>query len=98
MAGMSEDIRCVCRKFNIRVVFKSGRTLRSVFTKAKDTLPLGKQSNAGISYPLQLRPGLHWGDQMETGDKTEGTPGCLQEGDDGEVSCSGACVGESPSD
>ena len=33
-----------------------------------------------------------------TGDKTEGTPGCLREGDDGEVSYSGACVGESPSD
>ena len=35
---------------------------------------------------------------METGDKAEGTPGCLREGDDGEVSCSGRCVGESPSD
>ena len=32
VAGMSEDIRCVCRKFNIRVVFKSGRTLRSMLT------------------------------------------------------------------
>ena len=52
----------------------------------------------GISYPLQLRPGLHRGDQTETGDKAEGTPGCLREGDDGEVSCSGTCVGESPSD
>ena len=35
---------------------------------------------------------------METGDKPEGTPGCLREGDDGEVSCSGACMGEPPSD
>ena len=34
-AGMSEDIRCVCRKFNI-TVFKSGWTLRSMLTKAKD--------------------------------------------------------------
>ena len=34
---------------------------------------------------------------METGDKTEGTPGCLREGDDGEVRCSGDCLGESPS-
>ena len=23
VAGMSEDIKCVCKKFNIRVVFKS---------------------------------------------------------------------------
>ena len=45
VAGMSEDIRCACRKFNIRVVFKSGRTLRSMLTKVKDTLPPGKQSN-----------------------------------------------------
>ena len=39
VAGMSEDIRRVCRKFNIRVVFKSGQTLRSMLTKVKDTLP-----------------------------------------------------------
>ena len=49
VAGMSEDIRCVCRKFNIRVVFTSGRTLCSTLTKVKDTLPLGKQSN--VVYP-----------------------------------------------
>ena len=51
MAGMSEDIRRVCRKFNIRVVFKSGRTLRSVLTRVKDTLPLGKQSNVVYRIP-----------------------------------------------
>ena len=45
VAGMSDDIRRVCRKFNIRVVFKSRRTLCSMLTKIKDTLPLGKQSN-----------------------------------------------------
>ena len=49
-----------------------------------------------ILYPLQLRPGLHWGDQTETRDETEGTPRCLREGD-GEVSRSEACMGESPS-
>ena len=51
VAGMSEDIRWVCRKFNIRVVFKSGRTLRSMLTKVKDTLPLGKQSNVVYRIP-----------------------------------------------
>ena len=35
---------------------------------------------------------------METGDKTEGTPRCLREGDDREVICSGACVGIPPPD
>ena len=38
VAGMSEDIRRVCRKFNIRVVFNSRRTLHSMLTKVKDTL------------------------------------------------------------
>ena len=33
---------------------------------------------------------------METGDKAKGTPGCLQEGDDREVSYSRAHMGESP--
>ena len=51
VAGMSVDIRRVCRKFNIRVVFKSGRTLRSMLTKVKDTLPLGKQSNVVYRIP-----------------------------------------------
>ena len=32
IAGMSEDIRCVCREFDIRVVFKTGWTLRSMLT------------------------------------------------------------------
>ena len=35
VAGMSEDIRRVCRKFNIRVVFKSGQTLCLMLTKVK---------------------------------------------------------------
>ena len=51
VAGMSEDNRCVCRKFNIRVVFMSRRTLRSMLTKVKDTLPLGKQSNVVYRIP-----------------------------------------------
>ena len=51
VAGMSEDIRRVCRKFNIRVVFKSRRTLRSMLTKVKETLPLCKQSNVVYHIP-----------------------------------------------
>ena len=35
VAGMSEDIRRVCREFNIRVVFKSGWTLRSMLTRSR---------------------------------------------------------------
>ena len=49
--GMSEDIMGVCRKVNIGVVFKSGRTLCSMLTKVKDTLPLGKQFNVVYCIP-----------------------------------------------
>ena len=38
-------------KFNIRVVFKSGRTLCSMLTKVKDTLSLGKQCNVVYCIP-----------------------------------------------
>ena len=53
VAGMSEDIRHICRKFNIRVtvVFKPRWTLRSMLTKDKDTIPLGKQSNVVYRIP-----------------------------------------------
>ena len=61
VTGMSEDIRQVCRKFNIRVVFKSRRTLRSMLTKVKDTLPLGKQSNVVYHIPCTSgRPNRDW--------------------------------------
>ena len=51
VVGMSEDIRRVCRKFNIRVVFKSGQTVHSMLTKVKDTLPIGKQFNVVYRIP-----------------------------------------------
>ena len=45
VTGMSEDVRHVHRMFNMRVVLKSGRTLCSVLTMVKDTLPIGTRSN-----------------------------------------------------
>ena len=75
VAGMCEDIRHICRRFNIRVVIKSRRTLCSMLTMVKD-ITYWNAVQCGISYPLQLRPGLHQGHQTETGDKTEGTLGC----------------------
>ena len=51
VAGMSEDIRRICRKFNIRVVFKFRQTLRSVLAMVKDTLPIGTQSNVVYRIP-----------------------------------------------
>ena len=51
VAGVSEDIRRVCRKFDMRVVFKSGRTLRTMLTKVKDTLPTEKHSRVVYRVP-----------------------------------------------
>ena len=45
VAGVSERIRRVCKDFNIRAVFKSGPTLRSLLTKVADPLPTEKQAN-----------------------------------------------------
>ena len=44
-------LKCVCRKFNMRVVFKSGWILHSMFTKVKETLPLGMQSDVVYRIP-----------------------------------------------
>ena len=77
---MSEDFRCVFRKFIIRVVFKSRRTLRSMLTKVKDTLCVGKQSKVVYCIPcscgqvyggetrqrLEMRLKEHW-DAYERG-------------------------------
>ena len=39
VSGLSEDIRRVCRRFNIKTAFKSGMTLRAQLSRAKDKLP-----------------------------------------------------------
>ena len=44
-AGVSENSRWVCRKFGMKVVFRSSHSLRSMLTKVKDALPVEKQAN-----------------------------------------------------
>ena len=51
VAGVSEDIRCVCRKFDMKVTFKSRQTLCLMLTKVKYILPLAKQSNVVYQIP-----------------------------------------------
>ena len=51
VSGVSEDIRRVCRGFGLRVIFKTGRSLRSMLTKVKDTLPAEKQSRVVYQIP-----------------------------------------------
>ena len=53
VSGVSEDIRQVCREFGLRVIFKGrGRSLRSMLTKDKDTLPAEKQSRVVYQIPF----------------------------------------------
>ena len=49
VSGASERIRKACEKFDLRVVFKSGPTLRLLLTKVKDPLP--KEKLAGAILP-----------------------------------------------
>ena len=51
VAGVSERIRKACRNYNIRVVFRSGPTFRSMLTKVKDPLPIEKQANVVYEIP-----------------------------------------------
>ena len=59
----SEDIRWVCGKYGMKVIFKAGRSLRSVLTKVKDPLPMEKKTklvyripcNCGQSYISETR-------------------------------------------
>ena len=45
ISGVHEDIGCVCRKFGVRVGFRSRQTLHAMLTRVKDTLPLEKRRN-----------------------------------------------------
>ena len=44
IVGVSEEIRRVCWDYDLKVAFKTGRTLHSKLTRVKDTLPLEKQA------------------------------------------------------
>ena len=49
--GLSEDIRRLCRGYGIKVVFKSGPTMRDRLVKVKDKLCTGKQSSVVYKIP-----------------------------------------------
>ena len=51
VSGLSEDIRRVCRGFNIRTAFKSGMTMRAQLSRVKDKLPSSMSSSVIYSIP-----------------------------------------------
>ena len=53
VAGMSEDIRRICRGHNIRVAFRSSRTLRAMLSSVKDKVPMHREAvRRGLQDPL----------------------------------------------
>ncbi len=51
IARLSESIQRVCRDFDMKTAFKSGKTLRSHLTKVKDTIPITTESSIVYSIP-----------------------------------------------
>ena len=49
--GVSEDVRRVCMKFGVKVIFRSGHSLRSMLTKVKDPLLMEKQAKVVYRIP-----------------------------------------------
>ena len=74
--GVSEDIRRVCRKFGMKVVFRSGLSLRSMLTKVKDTLALEKKSKVVYQVPCSCGEIYIWETlrRLETRMKSTGIP------------------------
>ena len=65
-AGVSEDIRQVCTKYGMRVIFRFGLSLRSVLTWVKDPLPMESgprsctESPAVAARSTSVRPEEGW--------------------------------------
>jgi hypothetical protein len=49
--GLSGDIRRICRSYGVKVVFKSGPTMRDRLVKVKDRLCIEKQSSVVYKIP-----------------------------------------------
>ena len=95
--GVSEDVRQVCRKFGMKVVFRSGQSFHSILTKVKDPLMMEKQAKVVYHNLMQQWQGLHWRDSEKTGGQSEGAQGCMSEGSTGKVSIGRACMDKPPS-
>jgi Fe-S oxidoreductase len=80
---VSERIRKTCEKFNLRVVFKSGPTLRSLLTKVKDPLP--KEKLAGVVYQIPCQWGKGNAEAPRDASQRTQALGCMQQGEHVEV-------------
>ena len=77
-AGVSEEIRRICNDFDIRVTFRTAKTVRSELTRVKDPLPLEKQLIHGcILGTMLMWTGIYRKDYSSTGVEDERAQGCL---------------------
>ena len=68
VSGVSERIRKACEKFDQKVVFKSGPTLRSLLSRVKDPLPMEKL--AGVVYQIPYQCGKVYVGETQTAGNT----------------------------
>ena len=80
--GVSEKIRRICSKVGIKVMFRSGRTLRSLLTKVKPKTDLTESDTTGVVYCIPCmdcnRSYIHRRDLQNTQCTTKRTPTMLQ--------------------
>ena len=58
VSGLSEDLRRICRRYDIRTVLTTTSTLRQQFTRVKDVDPL--LSRAGVVYKIPCSCGKRY--------------------------------------
>ena len=58
VSGLSENLRRVCRSFDIRTVFTTTSTMRQQLTRVKDRIPL--LSLAGVVYRVPCGCGMEY--------------------------------------
>ena len=95
VSGVSKDIRMVCKRFGLKVIFRSGRSLWYTLTKVKDELPVEKKSK--VVYQITCSCGKTY-----NGKTTRRLKARMKDHQDawqrngGEVSSGRACLGAPP--
>ena len=98
VSGVGEDLRRVCRKYDIRTAFSTVSTLRQQLTKVKDVDPLLSRAGVVYSIPCSDCEQYYIGETMQEGpgNSSKRTSGKHQTRRDGEIGQSGARLESRP--
>ena len=91
VSGLSEDVRRVCQKFDIRTVFSTISTLRQQLTRVKDVDPPLRKP--GVVYRVPCSCGKQYIGKRALGTCIKKTSVCHQERRNREVCHSRTCLG-----